>query len=305
MENTTRQKGIIKQGKMPTLERLIRNGVYANMSTMDPPFSPMLWTSVATGKTPDKHGILNFIEVNDTNEIQPVPVTSRKTRAVWNIFTQQNLVSNVVGWWPTIIKECRMHYNEVTAAHVLPFIPKASEIPKKNQKFLLSLSKILSQNTSVHAAATYLMEHTEWDFMAVYYDGIDHFCHSFMKFHPPKLNAIPEELFEMYKGVIEGAYRYQDMMLERKLKLAGEETTVIVMSDHGYESGNRRMKIFGLNLFDIAPTLLHHFDLPVGKDMDGKPILDMYTDPKPIKYIDSWDSVTGKFGEHDKIITIT
>ena len=369
---------LIKEGKMPALKKLIQNGVYANMSTMDPPFSPMLWTSVATGKTPDKHGILNFIEVNENNDIQPAAVTSRKTRAVWNIFTNQKIKSNIVSWWPThpvepilgsmvsdkfqkgynkekdlstweldkkcvhppelydIIKESRMHPREVTGAHILPFIPEAHLIPEGHGDALKNFSHVLAQNVSVHAAATYLMEHTEWDFMAVYYDAIDHFCHAFMKYHPPKLNGVPQELFDRFKEVISGAYRFQDMMLERMIKLAPKDTTIIVMSDHGYESGNLRIlkmpkfsaapamehrqfgmfaasgpeikkgeKIFGLNLFDIAPTLLHHYDLPIGKDMDGKPILDMYKNPKKVNFIESWDLLKGDFGEHTGEVTST
>ncbi len=63
---------LIAQGKMPALKKIIENGVYGNMSTMSPPYSPMLWTTVATGKTPDKHGVLGFIEVTpDAKSVRP------------------------------------------------------------------------------------------------------------------------------------------------------------------------------------------------------------------------------------------
>ena len=66
----------------------------------------MLWSSVATGKTPDKHGVLGFIEVtSNLNGIRPVTVNSRKSRALWNIFHNQGLKSNVVGWWPSFPAE--------------------------------------------------------------------------------------------------------------------------------------------------------------------------------------------------------
>ena len=97
---------LISQGKMPALKKLMANGVYGNMSTMSPPYSPMLWTSVVTGKTPDKHGILGFIEVTpDATTVRPVTTTSRKTRALWNIFHNQGLISNLVGWWPSFPAE--------------------------------------------------------------------------------------------------------------------------------------------------------------------------------------------------------
>ena len=362
---------LMAKGQMPALKKLIDKGVYGNMGTMNPPYSPMLWSSVATGKTPDKHGILNFIELTpNMRGIQPVTATSRKSRAIWNILHHEGYKSNVIGWWPSFppepingvvvsdkfqkanrnpkkrnplpkgaihpesftseIEDLRLFPDEITEAHILPFIPEAHKIDLEESKLLTSFSKIMAENVSVHAAATYTMQHTEWDFMAVYYDMIDHFCHAFMKFHPPKLKGVPQHLFEIYNDVINGAYRFQDMMLERMMDLADDNTTIIVMSDHGYESDHKRIlkmpkvqaapalehrqfgvfvaagqnikkneKTFGLGLIDVAPTILHMFNLPIGKDMDGNIALDIFETPKTPKYIDSWESIEGDFGEHE------
>ncbi|TVZ58783.1 sulfotransferase domain-containing protein [Flavobacteriaceae bacterium MAR_2010_105] len=364
---------LIAKGQMPALKKLIERGVYGNMGTMDPPYSPMLWSSVATGKTPDKHGVLGFIEVMpNLKGIRPVTVNSRKTKAVWNILHNQGFKSNIVGWWPSFpaepingavvsdkfqkvklnpnekspiaqgtihpesltkdIHDLRMFPHEITEAHILPFIPKAADIDQEKDKGLQSFAKIMAENTSVHAASTYVMREKEWDFTAIYYDLIDHFCHAFMKFHPPKQGLIPQNLFDIYKDAVVGAYRFQDMMLERTMALVDEDTTIIVMSDHGFESGHKRIlkmpkypaapalehrqfgifaaagpnikqneKVFGLGLIDIAPTILHMFNLPIGRDMDGQPALDIFKEIKSPTYIDSWETVEGDFGQHDKL----
>jgi len=361
---------LIAKGQMPSLKRMIDNGVYGNMSTMNPPYSPMLWSTVATGKTPDKHGVLGFVEISPQRKLQPVTANSRKAKAIWNILHNQGYKSNVVGWWPSFPAEpingvvvtdkyqkvktnpgkdsplsdraihpkslidelidLRMFPQEVTKEHILPFIPNAARIDQTDVKEngLIPFSKILSQNVSIHNATTYLLSETDWDFMGVYYDLIDHMCHSFMKYHPPKLKGVTQEKFDIYKDVIYGAYRFQDMMLGRVLELIDNDTTVIVMSDHGFESGYRRIlkmpkvtsapamdhrqfgifvaqgpaikkneKIFGLSLIDIAPTILHHFNLPIGEDMDGKVIIDMFNDPSPPQFIDSWEDKPGDFGQ--------
>lgn len=368
---------LMSKGEMPALKRLIDGGVYGNMSTMNPPYSPMLWTTVATGKTPDKHGVLGFIELHPEQQaIRPVTVTSRKSKALWNIFHHQGMKSNLVGWWPsfpaepirgnvvsdkfqkklkydkkdeplgkgvvhpasleTEMKELRFFPEEITAAHILPFIPNASKIDFKNdpkhQRLLNNFSNVFSHNTSVHCAATKLLRETEWDFMAVYYDMIDHICHSFMKFHPPKLPSISEEFYENYNQVVRGIYRYQDMLLERMIDLVDENTTIIVMSDHGFESAGKRIlkmpkypaapaldhrrfgifvasgpgikkkeNIYGLSLIDVAPTILHYYGLPIGKDMDGKPILEIFENPQKPKFIESWEEVEGDFGMHQSL----
>ena len=361
---------LISKGQMPALEKLIKNGVYGNMNTMNPPYSPMLWSSVATGKTPDKHGILGFIEpIPSMKGVRPVSVTSRKSKAIWNILHYKGLKSNLVGWWPSHpaepikgavitdkfqrfnkdpkkksaipkgavhpeqlideLSDLRMHPSEVTEAHILPFIPKAAQLDQSKNQGLQVFARFLTENTSLHSAATYLMRTKEWDFMAVYYDFIDHICHAFMKYYPPKLEGVPRNLYDIYNEAVIGAYRFQDMMLERTLELIDKDTTVIVMSDHGFESGHKRIlkmpkypaapalehrqfgifvasgpnikkneKVFGLGLIDIAPTILHIFDLPVGRDMDGTVALDIFKKSSKPKYIDSWEGIEGDFGQH-------
>lgn len=363
---------LINKGHMPALKKVIANGVYGNMSTMNPPYSPMLWTSVATGKTPDKHGVLGFVEVLPKGDgVRPVTSNSRKTRAVWNILHNQGFKSNLVGWWPSFpaepingviitdkfqkvsadptkqtpinkdvihpwslkdeFKKLRMFPWEFTKEHILPVVPKASEVDQEKNHGLRTFTKIMGENVSLHNAATKLLRTSEWDFMAVYYDLIDHFCHSFMKFHPPFLPGVDPKYQDIFKDAVVGAYRFQDMMLERKLQLIDDDTTVIILSDHGFESGSKRMlkmpkiqaaaavehrqfgmfaamgpgikknqKIFGLGLVDIAPTILNHFNIPVGKDMDGNAILDMYEKPSSPSFIESWDNVEGDFAELDK-----
>ncbi len=121
------------------------------------------------------------------------------------------------------------------------------------------------------------------------------------------------------------------MMLGRTLDLVDDDTTVMILSDHGFESGPRpyfkdakvcrrpclrprqfgmfvasgpnikkNEKVFGLGLIDIAPTVLHHYGLPVGRDMDGKVSLDIFKKFRNQVNIDSWENVAGDFGELDK-----
>ncbi len=361
---------LLDSGRMPALASLVERGVVANLATLDPPLSPMLWTSIATGKTADKHGIISFVEpVPDQGGVRPVNVTSRKTRALWNILHNQGLRSNVVGWWPSHPAEpirgamvsnfyqqagkplgepwkmpkgtvhppalrpdmasLRVHPGELTEAHILPFVPLAALIDQEKEHSLNALAKIIAHASSIHSAATWLMRNTAWDFMAVYYDAIDHFGHGFMKFHPPRQEHIPEDQFELYREVVNGGYIFHDMMLERLLKLAGEDTTVILISDHGFHSDHLRPKhlpklpaapayehspygilcmagpgikqderIFGATLLDITPTILQLFGLSVGADMDGKVLLDAFTEPAPPAFVESWDQAPGDFGEH-------
>ncbi len=364
---------LLQQGKMPALQKLMSEGCYARLKTLDPPLSPMLWTSIATGFRADKHGICGFVEpLPDGEGLRPVTSTSRKVKAFWNIFTQENLKSNVIAWWPSnpvekingimvsnlyqvankpleeewkmaegtihpkemedLFKEFRVHPAEITPTMVLPFIPNIRDNEElRKDKRTLSVAKIIANAASVHAASTYVMQESEWDVTAVYHDAIDHFCHVAMKYHPPRREHINEKDFEDFKEVVEAGYRFHDMMLERTLDLIDEDTTVILLSDHGFYPDHRRPKAIpkepsgpaaehspygilvmkgpgirkggveftGASVIDITPTMLAIMGLPVGKDMEGKVLYQTFEDPTPVDFIDSWENVEGETGMHN------
>ena len=375
---------LLAEGKMPHLQQMMDDGVHGNVSTLNPILSPMLWSSIGTGKRPYKHGIHGFSEPTpDGKAVRPITNVSRKSKAIWNMLNQVGKKCNVVAWWPSHpaepidgvmvsnwyqtarqiknadldpeigkprpgshgwksdqwemapgtvhpmslaenLQEFRFHPMELGAEHVGPFIPKFMEIDQKKDQRLIGFAKTLSDTVSVHGAATALMQLEPWDFMAVYYDGIDHFGHGFMKYHPPRQDWIKEEDFELYKGVVEGGYRFHDMMLGALLHLAGPETTVILISDHGFHPDHLRPEhipaepagpaiehrpygivvakgpgikkgdtVQGASVLDLTPTVLSCFGLPVGEDMDGKPLVTMFEETPEVETIPSWDQVDG------------
>jgi Flp pilus assembly protein TadD len=95
---------LLRAGRMPNLAALIRRGVRADFHTLRPMLSPLLWTSIATGVTPERHGILDFISPDPrTGEMVPVSSTFRRVPAFWNILTQYNVSQGIVAWlatWP-------------------------------------------------------------------------------------------------------------------------------------------------------------------------------------------------------------
>src|SRR6185369_13621730 len=49
---------LLDRGELPCLNALIDRGVMGKLSSAAPLVSPLLWTSLATGKRADKHGIV-------------------------------------------------------------------------------------------------------------------------------------------------------------------------------------------------------------------------------------------------------
>ena len=93
---------LLAEGAMPHLAGLMSRGVHGNHATLYPVLSPTLWTSIATGKRPPKHGVLGFSEPTSGGRgVRPCSILSRKTKALWNILAQEGKRSIVVGWWPS------------------------------------------------------------------------------------------------------------------------------------------------------------------------------------------------------------
>src|SRR5271166_1075237 len=91
---------LIDKGDMTVFGQLCRDGVRGDISTLDPVLSPLLWNSIATGKRADVHGILGFTELDpETGRVRPVTSTSRRSKALWNILSQNGFRTNVAGWF--------------------------------------------------------------------------------------------------------------------------------------------------------------------------------------------------------------
>ena len=93
---------LIAAGKVPVLARLRREGAWAGLRSMDPMLSPLLWTSIATGKPPEEHGVVDYLVPDpETGRRVPVSSASRKVKAIWSLFSDAGLRCGVVAWWAT------------------------------------------------------------------------------------------------------------------------------------------------------------------------------------------------------------
>jgi predicted AlkP superfamily phosphohydrolase/phosphomutase/tetratricopeptide (TPR) repeat protein len=354
---------LLDAGEMPMLESIVNQGVMGNLASIRPMLSPMLWTSIATGKRPFRHGVHGFTEVDyELSQVVPVGSSTRQCKAIWNILNQHGFKTQVTGWFATHPAEpldgccvtdrfahpvptrldqewklskgtihparleeqmagLRVRPEEIPGEVLAMFVRGAEKLNQACDKRLHRVAIHLSEAFTAHAAATYLLEHEPWDFATVYLHGIDLICHDFMAFHPPRRVGIYEPEFEHYSEVVNNTYRLHDAMLGRLLQLAGEEATVIVVSDHGFKSDHTRpvfvpnvptgiaawhrisgmlaMRgpglrvdelIHGANLLDITPTILALFDLPVAADMDGRVLMEAFSTPPTIEHIESWDT---------------
>lgn len=93
---------LVSEGKLPNFARLRREGASGRLVSEKPLLSPIVWTTIATGKPPARHGIGDFVAVDArTGERRPVTSRMRRVRAIWNLFSEAGRSVAVVGWWAT------------------------------------------------------------------------------------------------------------------------------------------------------------------------------------------------------------
>lgn len=367
--------GLFAQGALPNLKGLVGSGVRGDITSLDPKLSPLLWTSIATGKTADKHGILNFVEPDPSGAgLRVSSSTTRKTKALWNILGQSGLRTMVVGWYATHpaepirgvmvsnlfqegvpsdagepwalapgsvhppalsarVAELRLHPAELTGDELLPLLPTLRGMDHRDPR-VQKLAHLVAQCASVHNVATELLaRREEWDCAMVFHEAIDVACHHFMQYHPPRMARVSETDFALFRHVVGGVYQLLDMMLGTLLSVAGPETTVILLSDHGFHSDHLRPRVqgatdgthgamdatwhrqlgvlamagpgivrggtvYGASLLDITPTALTLLGLPVGADMDGRVLVEAIDRPVQIERVFGWDDLEGEDGRH-------
>lgn len=340
---------LVDRGRLPNFARLMESGAWGELASMEPTLSPLLWTTIATGKDPEYHGILSFT-VTDPETGTKVPMTSdqRKVGAFWNFLSRYGFSVDVVGWLATypaehingVMVSDRLGYlafasvettsslqgkiyppdraeeigqlvvraSDLAYAEIRPFLRIDRETFLSNRDIPFEPGNPVNNLILLYATAKtmaeiglHLLERDHPDLLAVYFEWIDAVGHLFMPYAPPRRSVIPAKEYQAFSGTVEAAYVYQDRLLGRFMSACDDNTVLLVLSDHGFRSGDNRLKgvaeiragkaamwhtlrgivafygsgvrkgpIEGASIMDITPTILALMGLPKAKDMPGR-----------------------------------
>jgi predicted AlkP superfamily phosphohydrolase/phosphomutase len=307
-------KPLLAAGKLPVMSGLMSRGAFGYLESMDPTFSAVIWTSIATAKTPDKHGIKHFIFETDRGEYRYYTSGHRETKAFWNILSDYGLSVNCVGWWITYpaepINGTMVSQTNTTSVlrdpqralwkgslfkgvedqvyppdyqnHVMDLLEKSDasinaltdeifgERPHPPTAFgeLMwdqAIWSLRGDAVYIDVAKDLLRTGDPFDLTAVYIGGPDVTGHRFWHYaypdefrHPP-----PQSQIENYGNVIADYYVYVDRSIGEIIDAAPENTTVMIVSDHGMHGFNRD-RVFNPKDPPQYTNSGHHLDAPPG-----------------------------------------
>ncbi len=341
---------LMSEGKLPNLAKLRQEGAYGRLRTEKPILSPIIWTTIATGKGPEEHGIGHFVAMRgDTGETLPVTSRMRKVKALWNIASEAERRVLTVGWWATWPPEEVLGsiVSDHTAYHFLfedgftggetgesktyppelmeriapklvrpgdlgvedlaPFVDVPSEElsrPFDFQDDLAHFKWALATAMSYREIGLDLWRSERPDLAMLYVEATDSTAHLFG--HLFRAEGLKGELASQqarFGHAVEQMYLYADGLIGDVLGALDERTTLVVVSDHGFELGTlhddpsktrdlrrvserfhreegviylyghqvrRHGRIERATIRDVAPTVLALLGLPAARDMPGR-----------------------------------
>jgi len=236
---------MIEQGRLPNIERLMKDGAYGTLQSVTPPSSAPAWASFQTGLNPGNHPIFDFVvKEPETYKTKYINGSNLKSPRLWDILGCYSLSSIIINcmitYPPHRVKGCLLTggltpegrnftYPSELQNEILKEFGKyrrwgvggISCIPGKETDF--ATEYILNENRRMHIAS-YLMENKPWDFFMVMFEGADPLQHELWKYLDSD-NEMREYLYlfygqiDTYIGSVTSKY---------------PDAYICIMSDHGF-----------------------------------------------------------------------
>ncbi len=234
---------MLAKGEFPNLGNISDGGDMKQMNSVIPPISSVAWTTFMTGKNPAKHGIMGFIDRDPATMAMKIPTSvDIKEKSLWEILGEHGrkvVAMNVpISYPPKKVNgsmvSCFLATNIDKATYPPQLAGKLKEMgyiidadPWKARSDLDGYLEDLFTALEKRLEATlYLLDTDQPDFMISHIMETDRIGHFFWEYL--------DKNDEKYAPLIMKFFRKVDDFIGTVSDRLPEETTIIVMSDHGF-----------------------------------------------------------------------
>lgn len=239
-----------RQGKLPVLAKLMKQGSYSSLSSVMPVLSSAAWASFMTGMNPGKHGFYDFVRrEQESYRLRPLHRGQMQGMTLWKLLSKHGRrvgVFNVPMTYPPesvngfLVSGLgtpdyrQFSYPEELSQELLESgyrVNKQTHFhPGAEDDFLQEINKMTDAVTN---QSIKLMNKYPWDFFMIVYRDTDEIAHFFWRHMDSAHPAHNPETDHPYANAILRYYQKVDASIGEFVKKAGEDTTIIIMSDHG------------------------------------------------------------------------
>ncbi len=238
-------------GDLKNLNYLMEEGIYGDLESTIPPITVPAWTSMMTGKGPGTLGFYGFRNRANYSYDGMAFANSQCLRddTVWDILSRERRRSVVIGvpqtYPPKPLNGCLIASflaPDTTCQYTYPPELKG-EVEGLVGEYMLDVDnfrtdekdRLLRQISEMterrFRVARHLMRAKPWDFFIVVEIGLDRIHHGFWSFFDKGHRKY--RAGSKYEGALKDYYLYLDQQVGEMLSLVGEDTAVMVVSDHG------------------------------------------------------------------------
>jgi tetratricopeptide (TPR) repeat protein len=280
---------LVESGLMPTLARLLGGGTLGALPP-DDASPPERWRTAASGAAAAAPPLWDHLSASGhpTNVVNWPYGTPTDGVFVAPGFAYADAPGTTVrpAALADVLAPFRLAPAELSASHLLPFLPfledrTPSDLSPEERPPVDAVARMLAASASVHAAATWLLEHGNGEALVAHYDAFERHGAQFRRFHGA--SGAPPQLAQKFGGVVEGIARFYDMMLDRLLDLAGPACSTVLIGLPGATTASdasgfalfhgppfrRGHEPSDLALADVVPTALGALGLPIPRACTG------------------------------------
>lgn len=251
----------MQEGCLPEISNLVDNGASGVLSSIVPPLTGPAWTSFLTGKSPGRHGVFSFMKRRPgTYEMMPVSTLDIEGETLADILSRHGkrvALINVPMTYPPRPTNGIIVTGLDTPSRDSPFTFPAelqSELierfdyeieyndPVREGHEQAFLEQVIRIEEKRFEAVRELLTRGNWDLFSIVFRGTDILSHYFWRAQDRSHPGYDEEFAAEFGNVLRNHYMRMDEVVGELREIAGDECTVIIMSDHG--SGPIKRKVY-------------------------------------------------------------
>ena len=247
-----------RAGELPNLARLMSEGVHGQLTSTTPPVSPPAWTSFMTGKNPGKHGIFSFFEpVPNSYTVRHTNGGSRRAKTIWKILSESGKRVGIINvpmtyppekvagyliagmdtpdersrfiYPPALQEELTREFGKIETI-VYHFVQKLGESYRSAYRAYKLWERLEERRAQL---CQHLMRTRPTDLVMIHFFAVDQIQHYFWHYMDSSHPLYDPAGARLLGGVIKEIYRTIDRLVGELLSLLPQETSVIILSDHG------------------------------------------------------------------------
>lgn len=256
---------LIKNGRAPNFKALQDSATRGKLRSTFPPMTYPAWNTFMTGVNPGIHGVFDFTEhVEGKYSIVFTNSRSRKVKTIWTLLSDMGKRVAVMGvpltYPPEPVNGMMVSGFDTpvggdadnSICHPKELFSEIDRVaggyqvsanianPVESDNMETAFARIKETLRKKIRTALHFLNKEPWDCFMVLFGESDLISHHFWRYHDSNSPFHPPNASDICKDAVNQIYEDIDGAIGQIIKNMDENTTLLIMSDHGFGGNSRR-----------------------------------------------------------------